>query len=100
MDNMKTKFTILAFGLLLAVGWTSSAHAQRLPGAKPLSTTFDFSAPSRLVTNNHQAVGTATPLLPMSLIPKPGMTSTITPTTRERHRNQPISQIRRPSPIR
>ena len=56
---MKKKLTFLMFCLLLAVGWTNDAQAQRLPGAKPLSTTFDFSAPSRLVTNNHQAVGTA-----------------------------------------
>ena len=32
---MKKKLTILAFGLLLAVGWTNDASAQKLPQGKP-----------------------------------------------------------------
>ena len=49
---MRNKFLILLFGLLLAVGWTSDAQAQLLPGAKVKSTTFDFSAPSKMAVNN------------------------------------------------
>ena len=33
---MRRKFTILMFGLLLAVGWTNSAQAQRLPAEAPV----------------------------------------------------------------
>ena len=51
---MRNKFLILLFGLLLAVGWTSSAQAQLLPGAKAMSTSFDFSAHSKVVKTNHQ----------------------------------------------
>ena len=32
---MKKKLTILAFGLLLAVGWTNDVSAQKLPQGKP-----------------------------------------------------------------
>ena len=40
---MKKKLTILAFSLLLAVGWTSDASAQRLPERKLQN--FKFEAP-------------------------------------------------------
>ena len=45
---MKKKLTILAFGLLLAVGWTSSASAQLLPNVPkaPLPDESEYSMPS------------------------------------------------------
>ena len=48
---MKMKLTTLLFGLLLAVGWTSSAQAQALPqgGAKAFTAKFDFSAPASAI---------------------------------------------------
>ena len=36
---MRNKFLILTFGLLLAVGWTSSAQAQRLPAKSSTAST-------------------------------------------------------------
>lgn len=61
---MKKKLTFFMFSLLLAVGWTNDASAQALPGAKAKSTTFDFSAPSRMVTHNHQSAATAVEEMP------------------------------------
>ncbi len=52
---MKKKLTILAFGLLLAVGWTNDASAQKLPQGKPWYQSAFFQKMTQPTTVNSEA---------------------------------------------
>ena len=52
---MKKKLSILAFGLLLAVGWTNVASAQKLPQGKPWYTSAFFTKMHQPTMNNDKA---------------------------------------------
>ncbi len=61
---MKNKFLILMFSLLLAVGWTSNASAQRLPDKSPLeqyTATVAKTAQEKYVSDVESTNGPAAP---------------------------------------